>query len=35
MIIQEQARSDVEGNKNVYGIVFVSGEDEENSKHIQ
>jgi hypothetical protein len=35
MIVQEQAGSNVEGDENVYGIVFVSGEDEEYSKHVQ
>jgi hypothetical protein len=35
MIIQEKARSDIEGDEDIYGIVFVSGEDEENSKHVQ
>lgn len=35
VIVHEQARSNVEGNENVNGVVFVGGKDEENAKDVE
>lgn len=35
VVVQEQSGGDVERNENVYGVVFMCRQDEEDSKQIQ
>lgn len=35
VVVEEHAGGDVEGNKNIDGVVFVGRQDEEDAKHVQ